>query len=391
MSGISTYDDRAYDVELRAVTKRFGSLTAVDGINLRVRKGEFLSLLGPSGCGKTTSLRLIAGFEQPDEGEILIGGVDAAGAPPYKRDVNTVFQAYALFPHMSVLDNVAYGLKQRKVSKSERHLKAREALELVQLTGREKHRPAMLSGGQQQRVALARALVMNPRVLLLDEPLGALDLKLRKEMQIELKRIQDQVGITFIYVTHDQEEALSMSDRVAVMSDGSIEQLDEPRAIYDRPLTPFVADFIGDMNFLTGEVAEAADGGFAVDVGSGIVVRGRGETVRGIRVRVGIRPERMVAVAGAPAGTANSAAAEVITKMYLGSQIQIVAKLASGGNILVREQRASADPALDTIHPGDRIALSWDESAPLLLGEVALASPDGQVAPASIGGQKEES
>lgn len=182
-----------------------------------------------------------------------------------------------------------------------------------------------------------------------------------------------------------------MSDRVAVMSDGSIEQLDEPRAIYDRPLTPFVADFIGDMNFLTGEVAEAADGGFAVDVGSGIVVRGRGETVRGIRVRVGIRPERMVAVAGAPAGTANSAAAEVITKMYLGSQIQIVAKLASGGNILVREQRASADPALDTIHPGDRIALSWDESAPLLLGEVALASPDGQVAPASIGGQKEES
>jgi spermidine/putrescine transport system ATP-binding protein len=391
LSGISTYDDRAYDVELRAVTKRFGSLTAVDGINLRVRKGEFLSLLGPSGCGKTTSLRLIAGFEQPDEGEILIGGVDAAGAPPYKRDVNTVFQAYALFPHMSVLDNVAYGLKQRKVSKSERHLKAREALELVQLTGREKHRPAMLSGGQQQRVALARALVMNPRVLLLDEPLGALDLKLRKEMQIELKRIQDQVGITFIYVTHDQEEALSMSDRVAVMSDGSIEQLDEPRAIYDRPLTPFVADFIGDMNFLTGEVAEAADGGFAVDVGSGIVVRGRGETVRGIRVRVGIRPERMVAVAGAPAGTANSAAAEVITKMYLGSQIQIVAKLASGGNILVREQRASADPALDTIHPGDRIALSWDESAPLLLGEVALASPDGQVAPASIGGQKEES
>jgi spermidine/putrescine ABC transporter ATP-binding subunit len=391
LSGISTYDDRAYDIELRAVTKRFGSLTAVDGINLRVRKGEFLSLLGPSGCGKTTSLRLIAGFEQPDEGEILIGGVDAAGAPPYKRDVNTVFQAYALFPHMSVLDNVAYGLKQRKVSKSERHLKAHEALELVQLTGREKHRPAMLSGGQQQRVALARALVMNPRVLLLDEPLGALDLKLRKEMQIELKRIQDQVGITFIYVTHDQEEALSMSDRVAVMSDGSIEQLDEPRAIYDRPLTPFVADFIGDMNFLTGEVAEAADGGFAVDVGSGIVVRGRGETVRGIRVRVGIRPERMVAVAGAPAGTANSAAAEVITKMYLGSQIQIVAKLASGGNILVREQRASADPALDTIHPGDRIALSWDESAPLLLGEVALASPDGQVAPASIGGQKEES
>jgi spermidine/putrescine ABC transporter ATP-binding subunit len=369
LGGISTNGDRAYDVELRTVTKRFGSLTAVDAVNLRVRRGEFLSLLGPSGCGKTTSLRLIAGFEQPDEGEILIGGVDVAGAPPYKRDVNTVFQQYALFPHMSVLDNVAYGLKQRKVGRSERHAKARAALELVQLTGREKHRPTMLSGGQQQRVALARALVMNPRVLLLDEPLGALDLKLRKEMQIELKRIQDQVGITFIYVTHDQEEALSMSDRVAVMSNGVIEQLDEPRAIYDRPLTPFVADFIGDMNFLVGEVAEAADGGFAVDAGSGIVVRGRGETARGRRVRVGIRPERIVAAPGAPAGAANSAAAEVITKMYLGDQIQIVAELANSTSVIVREQRASADPALDTIEPGHRIAIRWDEAAPLLLGE----------------------
>jgi len=356
------------------VTKRFGSLTAVDAVNLRVRKGEFLSLLGPSGCGKTTSLRLIAGFEQPDEGEILIGGVDAAGAPPYRREVNTVFQQYALFPHMSVLDNVAYGLKQRKVSKPQRHAKAREALELVRMTGRESDRPAMLSGGQQQRVALARALVMNPRVLLLDEPLGALDLKLRKEMQIELKRIQHQVGITFIYVTHDQEEALSMSDRVAVMSNGMIEQLDEPRAIYDQPLTPFVADFIGDMNFLDGEVAEAADGGFAINAGAGIVVRGRGDAVKGTRVRVGLRPERIVAASGVSGGTANSATAEVITKMYLGDQIQIVANLASGGNAVVREQRASADPALDTINPGDRIVLSWDETAPLLLGEAAPVS-----------------
>ena len=374
--------DQAYDVELHAVTKRFGSLTAVNAVTLKVRKGEFLSLLGPSGCGKTTSLRLIAGFEQPDEGEILIGGADAVGTPPYKREVNTVFQQYALFPHMSVLDNVAYGLKQRKVGKPERHAKAREALELVQMTGREKHRPTMLSGGQQQRVALARALVMNPRVLLLDEPLGALDLKLRKEMQIELKRIQEQVGITFIYVTHDQGEALSMSDRVAVMSNGVIEQLDDPRAIYDRPLTPFVADFIGDMNFLAGEVAEAADGGFAMDAGAGIVVRGRGRAVRGTRARVGIRPERIAAAAGAASGGANSATAGVITKMYLGDQIQIVARLATGDSILVREQRASADPALDTIHPGDRIGLSWDEAAPLLLGE-----PITTVA----GGQQEES
>jgi len=365
---------QAYDVELRAVTKRFGTLTAVNAITLKVRRGEFLSLLGPSGCGKTTSLRLIAGFEQPDEGEILIGGTDAASAPPYKRDVNTVFQHYALFPHMSVLDNVAYGLKQRKVGKPERHARAREALELVRMTGRESARPSTLSGGQQQRVALARALVMNPRVLLLDEPLGALDLKLRKEMQIELKRIQHQVGITFIYVTHDQEEALSMSDRVAVMSNGVIEQLDEPRAIYDRPLTPFVADFIGDMNFLEGEVAEAADGGFAIDTGAGIVVRGRGDVAKGTRVRVGLRPERIVAAPGRSAGTANSGTAEVITKMYLGDQIQIVAKLGGDRSVIVREQRASAGPTLDTINPGDQIALSWDESAPLLLGEATSAS-----------------
>jgi spermidine/putrescine ABC transporter ATP-binding subunit len=369
-----------YDVEFRGITKRFGSLTAVNRVDLKVRQGEFLSLLGPSGCGKTTSLRLIAGFEQPDEGELLIGGGDAVGIPPYKRDVNTVFQSYALFPHMSVLDNVAYGLKQRKVGKASRRAEAHEALELVQLTGREDHRPSMLSGGQQQRVALARALVMNPRVLLLDEPLGALDLKLRKEMQIELKRIQEQVGITFIYVTHDQEEALSMSDRVAVMSNGVIEQLDEPRAIYDHPDTPFVADFIGDMNFLEGKVTEAGEGRFAVDAGAGVVVRGHGDAMRGTQMRVGIRPERMIAETGTAGGTANSADANVITKMYLGDQIQLVATLVNGVNVVIREQRASADPALDNIHPGDRIAISWDEAAPLLLGEFKPAPAGGEEA-----------
>ena len=226
----------------------------------------------------------------------------------------------------------------------------------------------MLSGGQQQRVALARALVMNPRVLLLDEPLGALDLKLRKEMQIELKRIQREVGITFIYVTHDQGEALSMSDRVAVMSNGIIEQIDEPRAIYDRPLTPFVADFIGDMNFLVGDVVEAADGGFAVDAGSGIIVRGRGFATKGTRIRVGIRPERMTAAVGPLTGSPNSAAADVVTKVYLGDQVQLLARLATGATIVVREQRSLAQESLDTINPGDSVVLGWDEAAPLAFG-----------------------
>jgi spermidine/putrescine ABC transporter ATP-binding subunit len=373
-------EDRDVAIALEGVSKRFGRAEAVRDVNIAIGDGEFFSLLGPSGCGKTTTLRMIAGFEVPDEGRIVLQGQDVTSVSANRRPVNMVFQQYALFPHMSILDNVSYGLKQRRVSKKERHVKAGEALELVQLVGRDAHRPSMLSGGQQQRVALARALVMNPRVLLLDEPLGALDLKLRKEMQIELKRIQDQVGITFVYVTHDQEEALSMSDRVAVMSNGVIEQLDEPRAIYDRPLTPFVADFIGDMNFIDGVVAEAADGGFAVDAGGGVVVRGRGDATRGAHVRVGIRPERMAAHPGPAAGTANSATSEVITKMYLGDQVQIVARLATGGDVIVREQRASADPALDTIHPGDRVAISWDEAAPLLLGD-APAQDDPKETP----------
>jgi spermidine/putrescine ABC transporter ATP-binding subunit len=362
-------DVPTHDVELRNVTKRFGSVVAVDSVSLNVPRGEFLSLLGPSGCGKTTTLRMMAGFEQPDEGEILIGGKDAVGVPPYRRDVNMVFQQYALFPHMSVMDNVAYGLKQRGLSKAERRRRAGEGLELVRLTGRDDHRPSMLSGGQQQRVALARALVMNPRVLLLDEPLGALDLKLRKGMQIELKRIQAEVGITFIYVTHDQEEALSMSDRVAVMSNGIIEQLDEPRAIYDHPLTAFVADFIGDMNFIEAEVVEAENGSFAAVAGDGVVIRGRGNTVRGSRVRIGVRPERIVALPGTAESAPNSVPAEVVAKLYLGDQVQLLSRLANDVEILVREQRAGAHPGIDAIHPGDQVVLSWDESAPLLLGE----------------------
>jgi spermidine/putrescine transport system ATP-binding protein len=358
-----------YDIEFRTVTKRFGALTAVNAVSFQVRKGEFLSLLGPSGCGKTTSLRMIAGFEQPDEGEILIGGVDAVGTPPYKRNVNTVFQQYALFPHMTILDNVAYGLKQKGTGKADRYAAAGEALELVQLTGRDKHRPAMLSGGQQQRVALARALVNQPRVLLLDEPLGALDLKLRKEMQIELTRIQEQVGITFIYVTHDQGEALSMSDRIAVMSNGVIEQMDTPSEIYDRPLTAFVADFIGEMNFLEGGVTSASDGEFELETGAGVVVRGRGDAQRGQSVRVGIRPARVSIVTGRVDEPVNTARGVVASKMYLGDEVQVVATLDGGTRMLVREQRAGTDDSHDAIRPGDLITIQWERTAPVLLAD----------------------
>src|SRR5919107_1492259 len=293
------------DVSLRGVTKAFGDLIAVDDVDIDVHPGEFFALLGPSGCGKTTTLRMIAGFEEPTSGEIEIGGNSAVGVPPNKRDVNTVFQQYALFPHMTVLDNVAYGLKQRKVGKQERYRSAHEALELVRLTGRETAKPAELSGGMQQRVALARALVMNPKVLLLDEPLGALDLKPRKAMQVELKRIQRDVGITFIVVTHDQEEAMAMADRIAVMNAGHIDQLDAPSEIYDRPATPFVADFIGEMNHLEGTLErDGANLVAAVDgarFGIGRVVR---EAQPGDRVRIGLRPEEVHANThgeGAPA------------------------------------------------------------------------------------------
>ncbi len=244
----------APDVEIIGVTKRFGAVTAVDAMDLSIARGTFYSLLGPSGCGKTTTLRMIAGFEQPTEGEILLAGQPIAGVPPYQRNVNTVFQHYALFPHMNVAQNVGYGLRQRKVGKAEEERRVTEALALVRLAGYGKRRTWEMSGGQQQRVALARALVNHPTVLLLDEPLGALDLKLRKEMQLELKALQREVGITFVYVTHDQEEALTMSDVIVVMRDGKIQQQGDPTDLYERPVNRFVADFIGTSNPLKGRV-----------------------------------------------------------------------------------------------------------------------------------------
>ena len=367
------------DVALRGVTKRFGDLVAVDRVDLEVRTGEFLALLGPSGCGKTTTLRMIAGFDEPTEGEIEIDGRSAVGIPPNKRNVNTVFQAYALFPHMSVLDNVAYGLKQRKVGKQERYQEANDALELVRLTGREQAKPAELSGGMQQRVALARALVMKPKVLLLDEPLGALDLKLRKAMQVELKRIQRDVGITFIVVTHDQEEAMAMADRIAVMDAGRIDQLDAPSEIYDRPATPFVADFIGDMNHLEGTL-ERDEGNLVATVdgtrfGIGRVVR---EARPGDRVRIGLRPEEVHANT-----RGEGAQATCQTSMVLGHHVQVVALLESGDELVALQRRAAGEQ-LETLGAGDKVWLDWSPTAALLLGPANGSRPATSADPVEV-------
>jgi ABC-type Fe3+/spermidine/putrescine transport system ATPase subunit len=325
------------EVTLRGLTKRFDDVVAVDSVDLHVAAGEFLSLLGPSGCGKTTTLRLIAGFEQPDEGSVLIGGDDVSRLPPYRRDVNTVFQSYALFPHLRVLDNVAYGLKQRGLSKAQRHDRARAMLDLVRLPEVEGRKPKQLSGGQQQRVALARALVMEPKVLLLDEPLGALDLKVRRQLQIELKRIQETVGVTFVYVTHDQEEALAMSDRVAVMSAGVIEQVGTPREIYDSPSSPFVADFIGETNFIERD-------------GTMIAVRPE---------RVQLRPEG--------AGGGEGIAGEVVTTMVIGPAVQCLVRGDDGQEVLVRQQRNGGDSPLEAVEAGQRVYIHWAQDAALVL------------------------
>lgn len=281
-------------VELLHITKAFGDFVAVEDTSLQIGDGEFFSLLGPSGCGKTTTLRMIAGFEEPTSGQIFIKGQQVAGIPPYRRPVNTVFQSYALFPHMTVAQNVAFGLEMKKTSKKEIERRVQEALDLVQLPGMAARRPKQLSGGQQQRVALARALVNRPQVLLLDEPLGALDLKLRKAMQLELKQIQAEVGITFIYVTHDQEEALTMSDRIAVMNHGEVKQIGRAKEIYEHPANRFVADFIGETNFIEGTMAEAGTPA-KVKVGDFTVLGTIGDHLvnEGQRVTLAIRPEKI--------------------------------------------------------------------------------------------------
>src|SRR5437660_6443554 len=282
-------------VVLDQVVKRFGSVTAVDNLSLEIGRGEFFSLLGPSGCGKTTTLRMIGGFESPTEGRVALDGDDVTDIPAYRRDVNTVFQSYGLFPHLNVFDNVAFGLRRRKVTGKEVERRVGEALELVNLTRMGRRRPSQLSGGQQQRVALARALVNHPQVLLLDEPLGALDLKLRKQMQLELKRIQDEVGITFIFVTHDQEEAMTISDRIAVMNHGRIEQLGRPEDVYERPATQFVAEFLGASNLLDGVYRGTLDGWGSVELAGGDSIRipAPPSALVGDKLKVGIRPEKL--------------------------------------------------------------------------------------------------
>jgi spermidine/putrescine transport system ATP-binding protein len=318
------------EIKLSRLTKQFAEVTAVDGIDLQIPGGEFFSLLGPSGCGKTTTLRMIAGFEQPTSGEILLDGTDVAYTPPHQRNVNTVFQNYALFPHLNVYDNIAYGLKRAKRPKAEIRERVGRALELVQLPGYEARRSSQLSGGQQQRVALARALVLNPAVLLLDEPLGALDAKLRKALQIELKALQQEVGITFLYVTHDQEEALTMSDRLAVMNRGHIEQVGAPQDVYEDPETLYVADFLGVSNLMQATIVRSATSACHVALdGYELETRGTDRDVTG-EAKIVIRPERIELEAhGSPSGP-NRIPAMVERVVYVGSAIQVIVRGATG-------------------------------------------------------------
>ncbi len=355
-------------VELHNVTKRFGDVVAVDNVSLQIGDGEFFSLLGPSGCGKTTTLRMIAGFENPTEGEIYIQGELMGLTPPFQRNTNMVFQDYALFPHMSVAKNVGFGLEMKKVPKKETAHRVQEALELVRLPGFEKRRPDQLSGGQQQRVALARALINRPGVLLLDEPLGSLDLKLRKEMQLELKGLQHRLGITFVYVTHDQEEALTMSDRIAVMDQGKALQVGTPTEIYERPTTRFVADFIGETNFLEGIVLKREGTSVAVEVEgmAPVLAQSAQEFAPGKRVTLAVRPEKITIQKKEPGRETNFGQGTVENVVYIGTDTNYVVRLNSGATIRVREQNIA--PSLRKgLNEGATAFLLWQPESSLLL------------------------
>jgi spermidine/putrescine transport system ATP-binding protein len=349
------------DVRLERVSKLFGDTTAVDDLSLDIEEGEFFSMLGPSGCGKTTTLRMIGGFEEPSSGTVYLGGRDVTDLPPYRRDVNTVFQSYALFPHLNVFENVAFGLRRKKVEKAEIADRIREVMSLVDLTGFEARKPAEMSGGQQQRVALARALVNRPKVLLLDEPLGALDLKLRKQMQLELKRIQQEVGITFIYVTHDQEEAMTMSNRFAVMRHGKIEQIGAPEEVYESPATEFVAGFLGASNLLNGELKESADGLTSIRIETGEVVYAKSDRIGdlGPSVRVGVRPEKITIVPddGNPPPNRNAITGLLRMSTYSGVNYQFKVDGPDGAELTVYVQNLGAAGSLPA--PGQQVRLEW--------------------------------
>jgi spermidine/putrescine transport system ATP-binding protein len=351
-------------IELSGVVKEFQArgetVRAVKGIDLEIAQGEFFSLLGPSGCGKTTTMRMVAGFEEPTNGTVRLKGTDVTDVPPNRRDVNMVFQSYALFPHMTVAENVAFGLRRKKVAGAEIDRRVEEMLNLVELEGRGKRRPRELSGGQQQRVALARALVNRPSALLLDEPLGALDLKLRQAMQIELKRIQREVGITFVYVTHDQGEALTMSDRIAVMNDGLVEQLDTPRSIYERPATRFVAGFIGTSNLISGEVSAVTDGNAVLVPGTDerVIVPLRDRPAgTGDHLELTVRPEKMTISTGRPGGDGCALRGTVKELVYLGTSTNYTVLASTGEEIVVFEQNGSSP--LSSAERGDDVWLAW--------------------------------
>ncbi len=356
---------RRVAVELSGVTKRFGEFVAVDDLSLDIYEGEFFSLLGPSGCGKTTTLRMIAGFEEPTGGSISVAGEQVQGVPPYRRPVNTVFQSYAIFPHLNVFDNVAFGLRRSGVKGEELNTRVTEACEMVQLSGFEKRKPTMLSGGQQQRVALARALVNRPKVLLLDEPLGALDLKLRKELQLELRTLQHEVGITFVYVTHDQEEALTMSDRIAVMNEGKVQQIADPTTLYELPKNSFVANFIGQINVFSGVVESVS--GDRVTLRTSREMRIEAYSQEGAGVEVGaeaqaaVRPEK---IRFGGAGD-NASTAEICQIVYLGVSTQYIAELPGGEKLVLYQQNAQ-----DAENPGvgEKVPVSWDARNCLVLG-----------------------
>jgi len=359
------------NVELREVTKRFGDIVAVDNVSLQIGEGEFFSLLGPSGCGKTTTLRMIAGFELPTEGEIYLKNQEVTDLPPFKRNVNTVFQDYALFPHMTVGQNISFGLETKKLPKAEIKKRVDQSLEMVDLPQLEHRRPSQLSGGQQQRVALARAIVNQPDVLLLDEPLSALDLKLRQAMRFELKELQRQLGLTFIFVTHDQEEAMTMSDRIAVMSEGLVLQVGSPTEIYSHPANRFVADFIGETNFLDCRVIHCdnmmarvlVDDSTELDVGCNF------EVSAGQQGSIAIRPEKIDLHAEAIPATEEVAVLPgvIVEKVWIGTDTRFTVQLEGGSQVRVRHQNMRlGDPVVDLDH-NDKIHLSWQKEAALLL------------------------